>query len=345
MDQKSLQINQWLLGRGLSQEVIDASGIHWNGSKIVIPIFDKDKNFLFNKYRKDPFSTDENIPKYTYETGSTAALYNVHTLVGKHKEKVFLTEGEMDALLLNSIGLNAVSSTGGSQTFHPEWFLDFLNNDVYIMYDRDDAGVKGALRVNTMLASAKIIFLPHTTKGKDVTDYFKTHTIKQFLELMEDASSWVIPADPQILPKNKSGIDAITKEIRSEMDSILKKQRILNQEGKTTRHTEIMLEVMGKRLEHWKKIREQWGTEKKGEHLDDIARAKAVPIPQFIKFNGAGFALCLWHSEKSPSMKYRPERNRTYCHGCSAHKDTLDVVMAINGCGFNEALKIILNRG
>lgn len=347
MKEKSLLqqqiVNEWLLGRGISQEVLNDAGVHFDGQRIVIPVKDINGNIIFNKYRRHPNSTEG--PKYWYEKGSTAALYNVHTLVGKHKEKVFITESELDSLLLNSLGFNAVSSTGGSQTFHPEWFLDFLNNDVYLVLDNDDAGIRGALRINTMLTSAKIIFLPKEKEKKDVTDYFKTHTIKQFLDLAEDATSWVIPADPQILPKNKSGIDAITKEIRSEMDSILKKQRILNQEGKTTRHTEIMLEVMGKRLEHWKKIREQWGTEKKGEHLDDIARAKTVPITQFIKFSSSGFALCLWHSETTASMKYRPERSRVYCHGCSAHKDVIDVVMAINNCTFNEALKIILNRG
>ena len=340
----SLQrITTWLLSRGLSQEVIDASGVHWNGSKIVIPVKDIDGNVIFNKYRRDPESEDG--PKYFYETGSSAALFNVHTVKDLHNQKIFITESELDSLLLNSLGLNAVSSTGGSQTFHPEWFLDFLGNEIYICYDADDAGVRGALRVNTMLTSAKIIFLPYEKGIKDVTDYFKTHTIKQFLQLTEEASSWVIPPDPQTLPKNKSGIDAITKELRAEADSILKKQRLLNQENKPTRHTEMMLETIGKRIENWKKIREKWGSEKDGKHLDDIARAKAVPITNYIKFSPQGFALCLWHIEKSPSMKYRPERNRTYCHGCSAHKDTLDVVMAINGCGFNEALKIILNKG
>ena len=342
MDQKSLQINQWLLGRGLSQEVIDASGIYWNGKSVVIPIFDKDKNFLFNKYRRDPFSTDENLPKYTYETGSTAALYNVHTLQGLHGENVFIVEGELDALLLNSFGLNAVSSTGGSQTFRPEWFLDFLNNKIFITYDRDEAGIKGALRVNTMLASAKIIFLPDTTKGKDVTDYFKTHTIIQFLELMEDASSWVLPLDPQILPDKKSGVDLIIKEIRTEMESILKRQRTLTQEDKSTKHTEMMLEIMRKRLENWRKIKTQWGNKKDGKHLDDIACAKAVPITQFVKFDNKGFAPCLFHSEKTPSMQYRPERNKIFCYSCRAHKDVIDIVMEVDKISFNEAITKIL---
>ena len=168
----SLQrITTWLLSRGLSQEVIDASGVHWNGSKIVIPVKDIDGNVIFNKYRRDPESEDG--PKYFYETGSSAALFNVHTVKDLHNQKIFITESELDSLLLNSLGLNAVSSTGGSQTFHPEWFLDFLGNEIYICYDADDAGVRGALRVNTMLTSAKIIFLPYEKGIKDVTDYFK----------------------------------------------------------------------------------------------------------------------------------------------------------------------------
>ncbi len=76
---------------------------------------------------------------------------------------------------------------------------------------------------------------------------------------------------------------------------------------------------------------------------NDVERAKKVPISNYIEFNRQGFSLCIFHTEKSPSMKYHPERNKIYCHGCQAHKDTIDVVMQLHGVDFKGALKIILN--
>lgn len=342
---KSQQIIEWLRSRGISQEVINESGIEWNGYSIAIPVYDKDKNFLFFKYRKDPANKDELVPKYTYEKGSTASLYNVHTVKDIHHEVIFICEGEMDALRLNSLGLRAVSSTGGSQTFRPEWLLDFLNNQVYICYDKDDAGIRGALRVNTMLASAKIIFLPEDTKGKDVTDYLKTHTLEQFLSLVKEAESWIIPLDPKEVPPKKSTIDCIIKSFNDEMDSLLERKHRLTANKKQTRHIDIMIDVISARVENWKKHRKMMGRKIPGGlHMDDIALAKTVPISNYIKFNGGGFAKCLWHIEKTASMKYRPERNKVYCHGCAAHKDTIDVVMAQQKVDFNTALRLILGK-
>ena len=76
--EKSLQINQWLLSRGISQEVLNDAGVHFDGKRIVIPVKDINGNIVFNKYRRDPDS--EEGPKYFYETGSSGALFNVHTV-------------------------------------------------------------------------------------------------------------------------------------------------------------------------------------------------------------------------------------------------------------------------
>lgn len=341
---KSQQIKSWLLDRGLSEEVIEASGLEWNGHEIVIPIFDKEKNFVFNKYRRDPFSTDDTLPKYRYELGSTAHLYNAQTIKDVHNETIFICEGELDCLLLNSLGLFAVSSTGGSGTFRPDWFLDIGNNDIFICYDKDDAGIKGALRINTMKASAKIIFLPENTKGKDVTDFFKTHTMADLQKLAANATSWVLPMDVKEMPQAKSGIDAILKTCGRQLDELLEKKRELNSLSQSVRHIEIMMDIIAARIDNWKKHKAAWGNQSFTKNNDDISRAKAVPIPQYIKFDHNGFSKCLWHDEKTGSMKYRPERNKVFCHGCGAHKDVIDVVMQQQGVEFNAAVRSILGR-
>ena len=105
-------IIDWLHERGLTDEVIKANGLDWYGNQIVIPIVDADGKFLFNKYRRNPFSSDD-TPKYRYDHGATARLYGAFWIF--EQLKVFICEGEMDALRLQSAGYCAVSSTSRSE--------------------------------------------------------------------------------------------------------------------------------------------------------------------------------------------------------------------------------------
>jgi len=76
---------------------------------------------------------------------------------------------------------------------------------------------------------------------------------------------------------------------------------------------------------------------------NNLLVAKQVPISNFIPFNNAGFAKCVWHSpDNNPSMHYIKESNRAYCFSCGSHGDIVDVIMILNKCTLPSALKIIL---
>jgi hypothetical protein len=71
-----------------------------------------------------------------------------------------------------------------------------------------------------------------------------------------------------------------------------------------------------------------------------IQRAREYPIKDLVEFNRAGFALCLWHTEKQPSMHLKD--NRVYCFSCGAPwKDSIDVYMQIYGVDFRTAVKAL----
>lgn len=334
------RINQWLLKRGISQEAINTSGISFINGRIVIPIKDHLGNFIFNKYRRDPEQSEG--PKYTYEPGSIATLYNAHTVVGKHNEDIFVVEGELDCLLLNSLGFNAVSSTGGAGMFKVDWIEYVKNNNVYIIYDRDDAGIRGALKVQKMMPPAQIVFLPHDTKGKDITDYFQTHSVEQFRKLIGTAQRWLLPYDPTDIPSTKSGIDAIIHKLNEAGEEILERRRGLTAFGLETGHTDVLFEMIRNRKDYWDKQKKILGKPK--IIGNDIEKAKAVPIERYIKFNINGFARCLWHDEVHGSMKYYPESGHIYCFACNVRKDVIDTVMKLYNLSFKDALNFILNK-
>lgn len=75
----------------------------------------------------------------------------------------------------------------------------------------------------------------------------------------------------------------------------------------------------------------------------DIEQAKQIPISNFIRVNRAKKAICLFHSDKDPSMHIY-NTNRYYCFVCGASGSSIDIVMKLYNCSFKEAVqKLLLN--
>ena len=77
----------------------------------------------------------------------------------------------------------------------------------------------------------------------------------------------------------------------------------------------------------------------------DIEAAKDIPIDNFIQFDRAGFAKCLWHDEKTSSMKYYKNNNKIHCFGCQFNGDVIEVVRKLYNVGFLEAVRFLAKRG
>ena len=178
-----IAIRQYLNARGISDEVITrfklGYGTFYRKKWITIPIKDTFGNYAFFKLRQDPNFGDDKI---TYPKGVSAQLYDWETLA-KPSDLLVICEGEMDRLLLESKGIAAVTSTHGAGTFKQEWTEHFRQfSNVFVCYDNDEAGRKGAERTAELLDNLKkpkvsIITLPETLgKGGDITDYFTKHS-------------------------------------------------------------------------------------------------------------------------------------------------------------------------
>lgn len=76
----------------------------------------------------------------------------------------------------------------------------------------------------------------------------------------------------------------------------------------------------------------------------DIDEIKKIDIRDFVKFNRSGFAPCIWHNEKTGSMKLYERENRVYCFGCHQKGSIIDVVMQLQGLNLSEALKVLSTK-
>jgi len=165
-----------------------------------MPIFNDSGELAFFKLAKDPQKKSFS-PKMMTTRGASAELYEWE-VVKRRPQYLIICEGEFDRLVLEAQGFLAVTSTGGAGTFRAEWARE-LNNipHLYICYDRDEAGRRGAHTVGQLLPHAKLITLPTDVgEGGDVTDFFVRlgRTREDFLTLMQQAEPVPPPAEPVI---------------------------------------------------------------------------------------------------------------------------------------------------
>lgn len=317
-------IQNYIEQRSISEEVIQKANISWNGSQIVIPVYDKQGNKLFNKYRRGPNDTDS--PKYQYDKGAQGTLYNMQNITGDY---VVITEGEFDALVLMSYGFNAVSPTSGSGSFKQEW-LDMLDKrTIYIAYDNDEAGRKGAAWLHYIAYNSYILPLPD---GMDITDYVKAgHVIT---DLMDKRIRLARPEKPteQVFKAALQG----NLEVR---------QKLYNDKQiNAVDYLDAFFELLkSKRDQYTKSPKPKKIESKQTTNTVSADEVRHVPIDTFIKFTRSGFARCIWHDDETPSLKYYKDDNRVHCFGCWKNADVIDVVSHIYDVSFQEALQILRN--
>ena len=108
--------------------------------------------------------------KYLSTLGSTVGIFNSDTLIEAHS--VIICEGEIDAMLLHQSNIRAVSSTGGAGSWKVEWAKFFTHvEQVFVLFDNDNAGRCGARKVQASIRRSKLLSLPEGVK--DVGELFE----------------------------------------------------------------------------------------------------------------------------------------------------------------------------
>ena len=174
--------------RGLDNHTIDRFKLGYHNTWNTIPIF-VDGSFRNFQIRKDV--PDKRIKSWYRGVGPL--MFNSSIL--KLSSSVIITEGPIDAMILTQYGFPAVSHTGGAQGWLKEWNKRFIKQkEIYICYDYDEAGFKGAKKLSETLGEYKCKVLDWTyfdkwvelKKGFDVTDFFLINTLERNSNLFSD---------------------------------------------------------------------------------------------------------------------------------------------------------------
>lgn len=95
-----------------------------------------------------------NVPKMLSQRGSEAGFIIPYDIWKKSDTTTYIFEGEKDMAMARTIGINAITLTGGAGAKPNEYVLNtFKNRDVVICYDNDSAGRDGMYNLYKHLKS------------------------------------------------------------------------------------------------------------------------------------------------------------------------------------------------
>ena len=180
----SAEAMAYLKVRGINAQTIKNYNLGADSKRIYIPIYDFSGQL--RNVRKHLFRKIDEVKSFSEEGLGEIRLYPVGAL---RADTVTIFEGELDALLALSNGINAVSITGGAGTWASKFNRYFKGKVVNICYDIDAAGTNGAKHVANELkpyaAKINIVALPTQDmpeKG-DFTDFIRLKGIAAFKAL------------------------------------------------------------------------------------------------------------------------------------------------------------------
>lgn len=140
---------------------------------LAIPYLDKDDRPLSIRFRCLRSGThvcrELGHGKYLSITDEPTRVFNVRA-IHRADEEIHVSEGELDAVILNKVGLPAVAIPGArAWAGHRRRMLAGFNR-IYVWGDPDDAGAEFVQKVTRSLRNARGVRL----KGGDVTDTYMT---------------------------------------------------------------------------------------------------------------------------------------------------------------------------
>lgn len=202
-------LKDWLANRGITLESIKRFNLahaiyneRWHA--LAMPYGDlKQDGYVKLRFFRDDYPGGKFA---TWPSRRPQRLFGLPTI---DKDSVLLVEGELDAIRLSQeeTGASLLSPSNGAVTFKDGWADELKGKDVAIIFDRDEAGRKGAEKAAGMLygkaASVRIVELPEIEGGgKDVTDYLQAHDGTDLMALVIETPEYEPPPEVEVSPDN-----------------------------------------------------------------------------------------------------------------------------------------------
>lgn len=207
--------------RGFTQEVIVEQRLGlkdkvWfreagESKALVIPYL-VNGSIVYAKYRTLPPKPKD----FVSPTGWEAGLYNSDVLNEECKE-IIMVEGEADCLSLLSHKIENVVGVPGAGVHKALWVetLDKLNPKIYILFDNDQAGVKGSQALASRIGIERCYKIALPEGCKDINEFFcKGGTVEEFNKMKESAPLFDIAG----VTSGKDALSQLEDELNGRFD-------------------------------------------------------------------------------------------------------------------------------
>jgi 5S rRNA maturation endonuclease (ribonuclease M5) len=179
---------------------------------LVIPYLSNEGNVTFAKFRTLPPAEKDFVCPSGYEAG----LYNSPALNEDCKE-IIMVEGEADTLSLLSNRVENVVGVPGAGVHKAAWIeaLDKINPKIYILFDSDKAGNKGAQALANRIGVERCLKIELPKDVKDINAYFQGGgTVEGFEALKANATLF----DVNGVHSSKDAISQLEDELNGKVD-------------------------------------------------------------------------------------------------------------------------------
>lgn len=171
-------------------------------TRLVFPIIMKDRVIDYRTYTMDK----DVKPKSTSKSGVPAGLVLPHHLWVDDMSPTIVCEGEKDMAVARDHGYNAIS-LGGCNNIPTKMLEFFKDRQIYIVYDNDNPGRAGALKLASALYSVtKHVYIANIgdyvkEDKEDITDFFikYKYTTDDFDQMLENAKIFDSYAQEQFI--------------------------------------------------------------------------------------------------------------------------------------------------
>jgi DNA primase len=172
---------------GRPREYLEERGLHPTTIKKYKLGYDRQRDAIVIPYlnallevRRFRYRNLSGSPKYIWESGGERGVH-LFRVAATRKPRLWMTEGEFDAMLLSQMGFPAVA-VPGAKLFKNEWrYLFAYTEQLTVVFDNDvkpdgsNPGFEGAKRVSGILGPMvnqfRMVKLP---PGQDVSDLYKS---------------------------------------------------------------------------------------------------------------------------------------------------------------------------
>ena len=204
-DQYSDDLYRYLRSRGYDDEILKESGLvtidevrgghdkFWN--RAMFPIMDVHNRVIGFGGRV----MGDGEPKYlnspeTKIFDKSRNLYGLHLARSSRRKNLIICEGYMDVISMHQAGFNnAVASLGTALTSLQAGLMKRYTDEVLVIYDSDEAGVKAALRAIPMLKGVGLTTrVVNLRPYKDPDEFIQHEGCEAFEKRLEEAENSVL---------------------------------------------------------------------------------------------------------------------------------------------------------